>query len=78
MLSDIHEICTLPTSNFCKAGGMPNTFPAWSFVAIYFSHFLLAVNAAFNMGIYCLMSPKFRGELKATFNTDKCRLLKFV
>ena len=59
---DIHEIYSLSHSNFCAEHNMPNTFPAWSLIAIYISHFCLVISAASNMFIYCLMSTKFREE----------------
>ena len=60
---DVHEILTLEHSNMCKEAKMRTILPPWAFVAIYVSHFSLAVNATMNMFIYCFMSPLFRAEL---------------
>lgn len=60
---DIHEILTLKHSNMCREANMRFTVPAWTIVAVYVSHFCLAVNATCNMFIYCFMSPLFRQEL---------------
>ena len=68
---DIHEIYSLSHSNFCAKHHMPNTFPAWSLMAIYISHFCLVINAASNMFIYCLMSTKFREESRTIFRRFK-------
>ena len=60
---DAHEIFTLEHYNKCKAARMPNSFPAWSYVAINVSHLCLVINATMNMYIYCYMSTRFREEL---------------
>ena len=69
---DFHEIFTLEHSNFCAAHKMPNTFPAWSFVAIYVSHLCLVINATLNMCIYCFMSATFRDEVCIIFKKIWC------
>ena len=69
---DVHEISTLAHSNFCAKHKMPNTFPAWSFIAIYVSHFCLVINATLNMIIYCFMCLKFREEGHLTVKRIWC------
>ena len=69
---DFHEIFTLEHSNFCAEHKMPNTFPAWSFVAIYVSHLCLVINATLNMCIYCFMSEAFRDEVCIIFKKIWC------
>ena len=72
---DIHEIITINQTNFCKEAKTQNSkaniFPAWSFVAIYISHFCLVINATLNMYIYCFMSPLFREEVWQVFQDFK-------
>lgn len=67
---DVHEIITIHQTNFCKEANM-NVFPAWTFVAVYISHFCLVVNATVNMYIYCFMSPLFRDEVWQVFQDFK-------
>ena len=64
---DVHEILTLSHSNRCSAAQLPS-FPAWTFIAVYVSHFSLVINATMNMYIYCFMSPPFRVELLGILN----------
>ena len=59
---DVHEILTLSHSNMCSAANLPS-FPAWTFIGVYVSHFSLVINATMNMYIYCFMSEHFRTEL---------------
>jgi len=59
---DVHEILTLSHSNMCSAANLPS-FPAWTFIGVYVSHFSLVLNATMNNVIYCFMSEHFRTEL---------------
>ena len=63
---DVHEIFTLERSNMCKEARM-SVFPAWTYIAVYISHFCLVINATMNMYIYCFMSPLFREEVWKVF-----------
>lgn len=74
ILLDIHEMLTLARANLCKSGGYRRTFPPWSHVAIHISHLLLAVNAATNMIIYCLLNTRFREEVaRVWWQKIRCR-----
>ena len=61
LLLNIHELITIKEAMMCgKQGHHP--FSVWSMVTISISHFLLVLNSATNILVYCLLSSKFREE----------------
>ena len=54
----------------CSEKGYP-PFSVWSLIFISISHFLLVLNSATNILVYCLLSTKFREECANIFKTQK-------
>lgn len=65
VLLDVHELATISNKQKCKAQGQ-STFPFWSHLCLSISQFLLVVNSAVNMVVYCLLGSKFRSEVMKT------------
>ena len=63
LLLNIHELITIKEAMMCGKQGHPyHPFSVWSMVTISISHFLLVLNSATNILVYCLLSSKFREE----------------
>lgn len=61
LLLNIHELITIKEAMMCGEQGH-HPFSVWSMVTISVSHFLLVLNSATNILVYCLLSSKFREE----------------
>lgn len=65
VLLSLYEIATIHRTLECEAAGRP-PFALWTLVSICVSHFLLVLNSATNMIVYCLLSSAFRRQCVAT------------
>ena len=66
LLLNIHELITIEEAMKCGDNGH-HPFSVWSMVTISISHFLLVLNSATNILVYCLLSSKFREECSKIF-----------
>ena len=70
LLLNIHELITIKEAMMCGKQGHPyHPFSVWSMVTISISHFLLVLNSATNILVYCLLSSKFREECSKIFKS---------
>ena len=68
LLLNIHELITIEEAMKCGERGH-HPFSVWSMVTISVSHFLLVLNSATNILVYCLLSSKFREECSKIFGS---------
>ena len=61
LLLNIHELITIKEAMMCGEQGH-HPFSVWSMITTCISHFLLVLNSATNILVYCLLSSKFREE----------------
>lgn len=61
LLLNIHELITIKEAMLCGQQGH-HPFSVWSMVTISVSHFLLVLNSATNILVYCVLSSKIREE----------------
>ena len=66
VLLAFHEIANIHQYAECQKNGQ-NPVSVGYLITNIMSHFLLVFNSATNMIVYCVMSPKFRGECLSTW-----------
>ena len=74
LLLNIHELITIKEAMMCGEQGH-HPFSVWSMVTISVSHFLLVLNSATNILVYCLLSSKFREECSKILKNNSGWLL---
>ena len=67
-----HEIANIQQYTECQKNNQ-NPVSVGYLITNIMSHFLLVFNSATNMIVYCVMSPKFRGECISTWILCKKR-----
>lgn len=77
LLLNIHELITIKEAMMCGEQGH-HPFSVWSMVTISVSHFLLVLNSATNILVYCLLSSKFREECHKIIKTHSDWLCFFL
>ena len=73
VLLAFHEIANIRQYAECQRNGQ-NPVSVGYLITNIMSHFLLVFNSATNMIVYCVMSPKFRGECLCTWIRWRKRL----
>ena len=73
VLLAFHEIANIRQYAECQRNGQ-NPVSVGYLITNIMSHFLLVFNSATNMIVYCVMSPKFRGECLCTWVRWRKRL----